>query len=86
MEATVDENYWKGGDNVYTAQLMHENVLVYFPVLESWIHYMLPKMENETFETREIIKCLAYPVQKWKKRRKLLLNIHNHDLIERVKR
>jgi hypothetical protein len=84
IEATVDERFWRGAGAAYKAQLHPENVIIYFPVLESWIHYILPKMENETFETREIIKCVSIPVEGWKKRRKLLLEVFNHNLIEKA--
>jgi hypothetical protein len=84
MEATVDTRFLKNKDGIYKLHLHHENVILYFPVLEGWIHYMLPKMENETFETREIVKCVSIPVEKWKKNRKVLLQMQNHNLIEKV--
>ena len=65
IEATVDQKFCKGKGEPYKTLLHHENVLLYFPVLEGWCHYMLPKMENETFETREIIKCVSIPVAAW---------------------
>jgi hypothetical protein len=86
VEATVDEKHWNGKGDSYKALLQHENVLLYFPVLESWCHYMLPKMENETFETREIIKCVSIPVGAWKKKRKMLMHLYSHNLIEKVER
>lgn len=84
VEASVDKKYATGNGEGYDALLHHENVLLYFPVLEGWVHYMLPKMQNETFETREIIKCVSIPAERWKQRRKLLLQVYNHNLIERI--
>jgi hypothetical protein len=84
VEGTVEEKYCRGAGSPYKALLQHENVLLYFPVLESWTRYILPKMENETFETREIIKCVSIPVSKWKGRRKLLTQLYNHSLVEKV--
>jgi hypothetical protein len=82
LEATVDEKI-KNKQNVYKALIHPEHVMMYFPVMESWCHYMIPKMENETFETREIIKCVSIAVEPWKRKRKLLLSMYNHTLVER---
>jgi hypothetical protein len=84
VEATVNESYMTGKGQPYRTILHHENVLLYFPVLESWCRYMMPKMKNETFETREIIKCVSIPAESWKKRRKMLLHLYNHNLVEKV--
>jgi hypothetical protein len=84
VDATVEEKNLKGKSNIHKAFLHHENVLLYFPVLEGWTHYMLPKMKNETFETREIIKCVSIPAKAWKDRRKMLLHVYNHNLIEKI--
>jgi hypothetical protein len=86
IEATVDERHWKGKGTPYKTILHHENVLLYFPVLEGWCHFMMPKMENETFETREIIKCVSIPAVPWKNRRKMLMHLYNHNLVEKVDR
>lgn len=84
VEATVEKKFCMGEGESYEALLHHENVLLYFPVLESWLHYMLPKMENETFETREIMKCVSIPATRWKDKRKMLLHVYNHNLIEKI--
>jgi hypothetical protein len=81
-EGTVKEP--SEATNTYKLIIHHENVILYFPVLENWCHYMKPKMQNETFETREIIKCVAIPAEKWKKQRKLLIHVYNHNLVEKI--
>lgn len=82
-EASVDSKQYKTTDS-YKVLIRPENVILYFPVLENWVNYMLPKMENETFDTREIIKCISIPAKRWKDRRKMLLHLNNHDLIEHL--
>lgn len=84
VEATVDDKQFKKTNESYKTLLHHENAIIYFPVLEGWCQYMLPKMENETFETREIIKCVSIPATSWKKKRKLLLQVFNHNLVEKI--
>jgi hypothetical protein len=84
VEATVNQKHWNGDGHAYKGILHHENVILYFPVLEGWTRYMMPKMENETFETREIIKCVSIPAAKWKQKQKMLMRLYNHNLIEKV--
>ncbi len=86
VEATVEPKNVPNKGSSYKALLHHENVLLYFPVLEGWCRYMMPKMENETFETREIIKCVSIPVDHWKKKRKMLLHLYSHNLVEKIER
>jgi hypothetical protein len=85
---TINEGTWTDSyDNVYTAPLRESNVVVYFPTLYNWIrHYThSPKFINETFATKELIKSVYVPLEKYYKNKNILVNIDKTELVEAIK-
>jgi len=81
---TVNKNLYENRE-VYSQPLHEENIVLFFPILEDWLKYFKPKCENETFGTRELLKCLEYPIKHYKERKNILFNSYNWDLVEKLR-
>jgi hypothetical protein len=83
---TVNEDTFHAGQqNVYTTPLRHDNVFMYFPVLYEWTQFFFPRMENETFEARELVKSISIPVKRFKIKENIIFKSFGHDMVESYK-
>lgn len=83
---SLSQNSFKESSNyILSKKITEKHVFLYLPIVEDWLHYYIPKSVNETFETREVLRCCSFPFKGQSKKRNAIIYNSVRDLVEVVR-